>query len=68
MTSAPGSNPDLLEQVLQALRLAVKEELDRKRRLGHYAVLWRDGQVVLEGGDAPAPLSYREALGWAEPG
>ena len=61
MTSAPGSNPDLLEQVLQALRLAVKEELDRKRRLGHYAVLWRDGQVVLEGSDAPGPLHHRDA-------
>lgn len=61
MTSAPGSHPDLLEQARQALRLAVQEELDRKRRLGHYAVLWRDGRVVLEGADAPAPSSPRDS-------
>ena len=36
-----------------SLRRAVAEELDRKRRLGHYAVFWRDGKVVLEGPDAP---------------
>ena len=33
-------------QVLEALRTAVTEALERKRRLGEYAVIWRDGQVV----------------------
>ncbi len=31
---------------LDALRQAVAEALDRKRRLGQDAVIWRDGQVV----------------------
>ncbi|HXI12073.1 MAG TPA: hypothetical protein VNM92_05450 [Thermoanaerobaculia bacterium] len=34
------------QQALDALRSAVAEALDRKRRLGQYAVIWRDGQVV----------------------
>ncbi len=31
------------EKVLQALREAVGEALERKRRLGQYAVFWEDG-------------------------
>jgi len=31
---------------LMALRRAVAKALDRKRRLGQYAVVWRDGQTV----------------------
>jgi hypothetical protein len=34
------------QEALDALRSAVAEALDRKRRLGQYAVIWRDGQVV----------------------
>lgn len=33
-------------KALLALRQAVAKALDRKRRLGHYAVVWRDGQPV----------------------
>lgn len=33
-------------QALMALRQAVAKALDRKRRLGHYAVFWRDGRPV----------------------
>lgn len=31
---------------LDALRVAVKQALERKWRLGQYAVIWRDGRVV----------------------
>ena len=31
---------------LKALQRAVAAELDRKHRLGHYAVMWKDGRVV----------------------
>lgn len=31
---------------LEILRRAVAEALDRKRRLGHYAVFWRERKVV----------------------
>jgi len=34
------------QHMLDALRRAVTEALERKRRLGEYAVIWRDGQVV----------------------
>ena len=41
------------QKMLAALQSAVTKALERKRRLGHYAVLWKDGKVVLEGEDAP---------------
>lgn len=34
------------QQALDALRKAVSETLERKRRLGQYAVIWRDGRAV----------------------
>ncbi len=37
---------------LKVLRAAVRDALDRKRRLGQHAVVWRDGRVVV--------LDYRE--------
>lgn len=41
------------EQILECLREAVAEELERKRRLGHYYVIWEDGKLVYVGDDAP---------------
>ena len=44
-------------RALDALRRAVAEALDRKRRLGQYEVIWRDGRAVrIE----PAMLSAAE--------
>jgi hypothetical protein len=44
------------QQALDALRSAVAEALERKRRLGRYAVIWKDGQVVrLDPGDGEHP-------------
>jgi hypothetical protein len=34
------------QRALDALRTAVAEALERKRRLGQYAVIWRNGQAV----------------------
>ena len=34
------------QQALEALKKAVANALERKRRLGQYAVVWRDGQMV----------------------
>ena len=43
------------ERTLAVLRQAVAEALDRKRRLGQYAVFWEGGQVVrVEAKDLPA--------------
>jgi hypothetical protein len=41
-------------RVLEVLKRAVAEALERKRRLGQYAVMWRDGRMVCTGPDAPA--------------
>ncbi len=41
------------QTMLDSLRTAVSETLERKRRLGHYAVIWQDGKPVLVGEDAP---------------
>jgi hypothetical protein len=50
--------------VLDVLTRAVAEALERKRRLGQYAVMWRDGRVVCIGPDAPVPpeADEREAV------
>lgn len=37
--------------VLESLRKAVEQALDRKKRLGQYAVVWQDGQPTIIGGD-----------------
>jgi len=38
--------------ILESLREAVAEALEKKRRLGQYAVVWRNGKVITIG---PAP-------------
>ncbi|MFP3342928.1 hypothetical protein [Vreelandella aquamarina] len=50
MTQLP---PDT-QEMLNSLRTAVAETLERKRRLGQYAVFWQDGKPVLIGEDAPS--------------
>ena len=45
---------DYAARALGALQRAVAEALERKRRLGQYAVVWRDGRAVCIGPDAPA--------------
>ncbi len=39
--------------LLDTLQKAVSETLERKRRLGQYAVVWRNGEPVVTGEDAP---------------
>ncbi|ALQ52375.1 hypothetical protein [Nitrosomonas ureae] len=39
--------------ILDSLQKAVTLALERKRRLGHYAVIWQDGKPVMIGEDAP---------------
>lgn len=42
------------QAMLDCLQQAVADTLERKRRLGHYAVLWDGNKPVLVGEDAPA--------------
>lgn len=41
------------QKQLDTLKRAVSEALEKKRRLGQYAVLWKDGKPVMIGEDAP---------------
>lgn len=41
------------QKQLEALREAVNKALEKKRRLGQYAVLWKDGKPVFQGDDTP---------------
>jgi hypothetical protein len=47
-------SPESIE-VLNALRDAVTEALEKKRRLGQYAVFWQDDRPIFIGDDAPPP-------------
>ena len=54
------------QQALDALRSAVAEALDRKRRLGQYAVIWRDGRAArIEPEDEAPAKSDRHSAGHA---
>ncbi|MEQ1529583.1 MAG: hypothetical protein ABL925_09715 [Methylococcales bacterium] len=44
------------QNMLDCLRQTVTNTLERKRRLGHYAVLWQDNAPIAIGDDAPADL------------
>jgi len=39
--------------MLDALKNAVATALEKKRRLGNYAVIWHDNKPVIIGDDAP---------------
>ena len=51
--------PDVLI-ILDSLKKAVAETLDRKQRLGQYAVVWRDGKPAFIGDELPKPTPTRE--------
>lgn len=60
MTISITPTPDADTQaMLDSLRLAVAKTLERKRRLGHYAVLWDGNKPVLVGEDAPIKLKQK---------
>lgn len=40
--------------LLDTLKEVAARTLERKRRLGHYAVVWKDGKPLLQGEDAPS--------------
>lgn len=55
------SNKDHAAEVLEALRQAVAEALERKSRLGQYAVIRQDDRTVCVGPDALAEILERSA-------
>ena len=51
ITSVPPSAE--AQTILNALQQAVAKNLEKKRRLGQYAVTWKDGRPIQAGEDAP---------------
>mgnify|MGYP001248371529 CR=1 FL=1 len=41
-------------RLLEILRQSVGKALEKKRRLGHYSVVWKDGKPLLMGDDLNA--------------
>lgn len=41
------------QQILEILKQSVSKALEKKRRLGQYAVVWKNGRPVATGEDAP---------------
>ena len=52
---APLSNQET-QSILDCLRQTAAKTLERKRRLGHYAVIWQNHTAVTIGEDAPSNL------------
>jgi hypothetical protein len=50
------------QKILEMLREVAAETLERKRRLGHYAVVWQDGKPVAIGEDAPESRGNNQAI------
>jgi hypothetical protein len=42
------------------LRQTVSKALERKRRLGHYSVQWKDNAPFIEGDDVPENLCVKQ--------
>lgn len=59
MTIVPSQPSDQAKAILESLRQAVHETLERKRRLGQYAVICEDGELRLIGAeqDQSAPVA-----------
>lgn len=51
VTSAPPSAQ--AQAMLLVLQTAVAKSLEKKRKLGQYAVIWQNGRPVQSGSDAP---------------
>jgi hypothetical protein len=56
MSGSLQPSPKALE-TLEALKTAVAKALDRKRRLGQYAIIWSENRPVAVGDDAPRYLN-----------
>lgn len=54
------ATPPDTQQMLDSLKQAVAQALEKKKRLGQYAVIWEDGKPVLIGEDAPQTPSSQE--------
>lgn len=59
-SSTTTATPPDTQQMLESLKQAVVQALEKKKRLGQYAVIWENGKPVLIGEDAPQTPSCQE--------
>lgn len=45
--------------ILDTLRQAVSHALEKKRRLGQYAVIWKEGKAIRLGGESDSGDQHR---------
>lgn len=45
--------------ILSSLKEVVANALEKKRKLGHYAVVWEDNKLIYIGEDAPKWIKIR---------
>jgi hypothetical protein len=50
---SPKTPSEHSQKILTSLKKAVAEALERKRKLGQYAVIWDGKKPVLKGDDSP---------------
>lgn len=53
MTMPPTQPSPEAQAILESLQAAVTKCLERKQKLGQYAVIWHNGRPLLTGADAP---------------
>ncbi|NJN74769.1 MAG: hypothetical protein HC799_19270 [Limnothrix sp. RL_2_0] len=53
------------QKILASLKKTATQTLERKRRLGQYAVVWKDGEPVAVGDDAPNKENQNNEIGSA---
>lgn len=46
--------PKDTQKILELLQRVATKTIERKRRLGHYIVVWQDGKPIASGEDAPS--------------
>ncbi|MEQ1558773.1 MAG: hypothetical protein ABL933_07500 [Methyloglobulus sp.] len=59
--TSPTISPDI-QAMLDCLRQAIAKDLERKRRLGHYSVQWKDNAPFIEGDDTPEYLRVEQKI------
>jgi len=57
LDQAPSHDSQIM---LESLTTAVHKTLDKKKRLGQYAVIWSDNKAVLQGGDVASQQSLTQ--------
>ncbi|MES2322206.1 MAG: hypothetical protein V4633_08095 [Pseudomonadota bacterium] len=53
MNIVSGPPSPQIQAMLKALQDAVTNDLNKKQKLGQYAVIWKDGRAIQTGDDVP---------------